>query len=164
MAVTSDIIATYKGPRRVYARLAAMGTREDFALILLMGACIVAFVSQWPALARTAHETGEELNPLLGGALMGWLMIAPLLLYGLAALSHIIAKLLRGKGTWYRARLALFWAMLAASPLLLLYGLMAGFLGPIPEAGTAFVGALWLGVFVWFWLSCLIEAERPRDA
>jgi hypothetical protein len=158
MPVTTDIVATYRGPRRVFARLLAMGHREDRALILLMSACSVAFISQWPALARQSHVTGQELDVLIGGALMAWLFVAPLLLYGLAALSHIIAKLLRGQGDWFGARLALFWSMLAASPLLLLHGLVGGFIGD--SQALNIVGFLWFAIFIWFWISCLIEAER----
>ncbi|MER3352422.1 MAG: hypothetical protein RLQ73_00450, partial [Hoeflea sp. D1-CHI-28] len=57
----------------------------------------------------------------------------------------------------YGSRLALFWAFLAASPLLLLYGLVAGFIGP--GAGLTGVGVGWVAVFLWFWLSNLREAE-----
>ena len=96
---------------------------------------------------------------LLGGALMAWLFIAPLVLYALAALSHLLAKLLRGQGDWYGARVALFWSLLASSPLMLLNGLIEGFVGPGP--GLQLVGLLWFIVFMWFWLSGLLEAERP---
>ena len=161
MAVTTDIVRTYRGPRRVYARLAAMGEHEAFALMILISACIVAFLSRLPGLARQAHETGAELNPLLGGALMAWIM-APLLFYAIAALSHMVALVLRGQGTWYRARLALFWALLAASPLQLLWGLVEGFIGKGIEWQA--VGILWFAVFIVFWALCLFEAERPQHA
>jgi hypothetical protein len=157
MPVTRDIVATYRGPRRVVRRLLDMGVREDRALMILVVACIVVFVAQWPRLAREAHLTDQALNPLLGGALLGWLFIAPLLFYVLALVSHGVARLARGHGTAYGARLALFWAFLAASPLILLHGLMAGFVGP--GAGLQLVGLIWCGVFGWFWLSGLYEAE-----
>lgn len=159
MPVTSDIAQTYRGPRKVFARLLGMGQREDRALIFLMAGCTVAFISRWPALARQAHFEGSELNMLLGGALMAWLFIAPLALYAIAAATHIVAKALRGQGDWYGARLALFWALLAAGPLMLLNGLVAGFIGPGLE--LTLVGALWFVVFIWFWISGLIEAEWP---
>ena len=73
------------------------------------------------------------------------------------ALSHLIASIFGGKGSFYSARLALFWSLLASVPLLLLYGLMAGFLGPV--FGTQLVGAIWLLVFASIWLRCLREAE-----
>lgn len=160
MPVTRDIVATYRGPRRVVGRLLAMGAREDRALALLMGGCILVFVAQWPRLAREAHLAGEALNPRLGGALMGWIVIAPLIFYLLAFLSYLAVRLLRGRISGYGARLALFWAFLAASPLLLLHGLVAGFVGP--GAGLSLIGAIWCGVFLWFWLSGVREAGWGR--
>ncbi len=160
MSVTADITATYRGPSRVMRRLLDMGQREDRALAILMAACAVVFIAQMPRLAREAHLTGQELNMLLGGALLGWLIIAPLGLYSIAALSHLVARLFGGRGNWYGARLALFWSLLASSPLLLLYGLVAGFIGPGPALSG--VGLLWVGVFFWFWISGLRQAEiRP---
>ena len=159
MPISSDMVATYKGPRKAFARLLSSEVREDRALMILMAGCLIAFVARWPALARQAHISGDDLNMLLGGALMAWLFIAPLVLYALAALSHLLAKLLRGQGDWYGARVALFWSLLASSPLMLLNGLIEGFVGPGP--GLQLVGLLWFIVFMWFWLSGLLEAERP---
>lgn len=161
MPVTSDIVASYRGPGRVMARLLAMGQREDRALAILMAGCAVVFVAQLPRLAREAHVTGQELNMLMGASLLAWVMIAPLLFYVLAALSHLLARLLGGRGSWYGARLALFWSLLASSPLMLLHGLVAGFIGPGLESDIA--GALWLAVFLWFWLFNLRRAERPAE-
>lgn len=157
MPVTTDIVATYRRPRRVVRRLLAMGRHEDRLLAMLIAGCTVTFIAQWPRLARQAHLEGTELNPLLGGALLGWLFIAPLLFYGLAFVSHLGARLIGGRGTAHDARLALFWAFLAASPLILLHGLVAGFIGS--GAGLTAVGVIWCGVFLWFWISGLREAE-----
>ncbi len=158
MPVTSDITATYRGPGRVMQRLLSMGQREDRALAFLMAACVIVFVAQMPRLSREAHLTGQDLNILLGGALMGWIFIAPLLMYALAGATHLLAKMLGGKGSFFGARLALFWSLLASTPLLLLHGLVAGFIGPGP--GLQAVGLLWLAVFSWFWISSLKQAER----
>ncbi|MEO9780402.1 MAG: YIP1 family protein [Sedimentitalea sp.] len=157
MPVTSDITATYRGPRRVMQRLLSMGQREDRALAILMGACFIVFIAQMPRLSRESHLTGQELNMLLGGALLGWLFIAPLMLYALAGLSHLIARLIGGQGNWFGARLALFWSLLASTPLLLLHGLVAGFIGPGP--GLQAVGFVWFVTFTWFWIACLLQAE-----
>jgi len=156
MPVTTDIVATYKGPRRVVARILAMGPREDRALAILMGGCALAFTAQMPRLAREAHFTGQDLNMLLGGALFGLIFIAPLILYTLSWVTYLLARVLGGKGGSYGARLALFWAFLAASPLMLLNGLTAGFIGPGPA--LSLVGGLWFALFCWFWVSGLIQA------
>ncbi|WP_227268093.1 YIP1 family protein [Roseobacter weihaiensis] len=160
MAVTRNITATYRGPGRVVAGLLALGQREDRALAYLMAGCVVVFIAQMPRLAREAHLTGQDLNMMMGGTLLAWIFIAPLVLYCLAGISHLIARLFKGQGTHYGARLALFWALLAASPLMLLNGLVAGFIGPGLELQA--VGFIWFVVFVWFWLGGLIAAERAE--
>ena len=151
MPVTRDIVATYRGPGRVVRRLMAAGQREDRVLATLMAGCVVTYVAQWPRLARQAHVTGEELQMLLGSSLLALVMILPLLLYALSLVSHLVSKVFGGNGTAYGARLALFWAVLAASPVLLLWGLVAGFIGHGPA--LTLTGAIWLALFLWFWIS-----------
>lgn len=157
MAITRDIAATYRGPGGVIRRLLMVGPREDRALAILMAGCAMMFIGDWPRLAREAYLTGRELNPLLGGALFGWIVIAPLILYVIALVSHWIARVFRGRGTGYGARLALFWALLAASPLVLLRGLVAGFIGAGP--GLTAIEVIWLVAFGTFWGFGLKEAE-----
>ena len=158
MSISTDIVATYRGPGQVMRRLLAAGQREDRALAILMGACALIFVAQWPRLAREAHLTPDVgLDQLIGGSLLAWVFIMPLVLYGLAAISHVMAKALGGKGSWYGARLALFWSLLASSPLLMLYGLVAGFIGQGLE--LSIVGLIWLVAFGVFWLRTLRVAE-----
>lgn len=164
MAVTTDIVRTWRGPRAVMRDLLAMGPREDRAIAYLIVACLLIFVAQWPRLARTAagFEVAPGVDPrgmseLLTYELFAWIIIWPLLLYGVAAVSHLIARALGGKGTFYTARLALFWSLLATTPALLLYGLVAGFIGPGPQ--TQLVGLIWILAFGWIWMQSLREAE-----
>lgn len=151
MSVTNDIARSYTRPRSVLRRRVADGVREDRALAILLAGCVLMFVAQWPALSRAAFEDPSiPLEARLGGALMGWLFIAPLALYVIAGATHLLAKLCGGQGSGYASRMALFWALLAASPLWLLSGLVAGFIGPGIAlnltglvAGVAFFG-IWL--------------------
>ena len=158
MPVTSDIFQSYRRPRTVMRRLLDAGQREDRAIAILFGGCIMFFVASWPRLARQAELTGEDLAQLLAYAAFGTLFILPLLFYGLAALGHILMKPFGGKGDWNGARLALFWSLLATSPLLLLWGLTQGFIGAGLQ--SAIVGVLWFAVFLIFWSVNLREAER----
>ncbi|MEP4038703.1 MULTISPECIES: YIP1 family protein [unclassified Pseudophaeobacter] len=155
MAVTGDILATYRGPRRVFARLLAMGPREDRMLAFLMAGCALMFISRMPSLAREAHLTGQEQTMLLSNALFGIIFVAPLALYTLALIAHFIARALRGTGESHAARLALFWSFLAASPLMLLNGLVAGMIGPGTELNL--IGGLWFSAFLWFWISGMYQ-------
>ena len=161
MAVTQDILASYRRPGEVVLRRSAGEPREDRALIIVMVACILIFVAQWPRLSREAFLTGQEFDILVGGALMGWLFLMPLFLYGLAGLSHLMAKLMGGQASWFEARIALFWALLAASPLWLLWGLVAGFIGP--GIALNLVGVIALGAFLTIWIVGLLAVERPAE-
>ncbi|MCG7518257.1 YIP1 family protein [Ruegeria sp. Ofav3-42] len=161
MPLTSDIVATYRGPGRVVRRLLDLGPREDRALVFVMAFCVVLFIAQLPSLARRAHFEGVELNALMGASLFGVVFILPLLLYLLAFLSHGLVRLFGGNGTSYGARLTLFWALLSSTPVVLLHGLVAGFLGPGPA--LQIVGAIWFFLVLWFWLSGLIEAQRLQE-
>tara|TARA_R110002110_G_scaffold13078_31_gene62677 strand:+ start:259 stop:753 length:495 start_codon:yes stop_codon:yes gene_type:complete len=162
MAATRDIMASYRGPGRVMHRLLEGGVREDRALIYLMIGCLMVFVGQTPRLARQSYVTGEDLGMLMGGTLMAWLFIAPLLLYLLAWLVYLAARILRSGISAYGARLSLFWALLASSPLILLWGLTAGFVGPGIE--MTLVGVVWLGFFVWFWIGGFAAAAATGKA
>ncbi len=158
MAVTTDILSSYRHPRTVLRRQLQGGEREDRALIYLMLACGLIFVGQWPALQRAAMaDPSTPLQARIGGALMAWLFVAPLVLYAIAGLTHLLARLVGGRGTGFGARLALFWSLLAAAPLWLLYGLVAGLIGPGPA--LTLTGAVAFGAFIVLWLAALFEAE-----
>lgn len=160
MAITANITATYRGPGQVIRRLLSLGEREDRALAYLMASCVLIFIARLPELAREAHLTGEDLNMLLGGSLMALIFIAPLLFYAIAFLARVVGRVFGGRGTAYGARLALFWALLASSPLILLHGLVAGFVGPGVEKQA--VGLLWFAIFMWFWVGGSIAQERAE--
>ena len=162
MSVVTDIVATYRQPRKVMQRLLSMGKREDRALAFVMAACTVVFMSQWPILARQAYLEQQDLNMLLGAALLAWVILAPLLLYRLSGLTHLCGILVGRKGSAFAARLALFWSLLASSPLMLLNGLVGGFIGKGPA--LQMVGLIWLGVFLWFWLCCLSCTEGEQES
>ena len=159
MAVTSDIVATYRRPRKVMRKLLDRGVSEGQALATNIGACLIIFVAQWPRLSREAHLNPDiPLDARLGGALMGVMVIAPLLFYSIAAISHLIAKILGGQGDWLSARMAFSWALLATGPMWLLQGIVAGFIGPGIQLNI--VGTLLIVVFFYIWFNTLREAEQ----
>ncbi|NKX46085.1 YIP1 family protein [Roseicyclus persicicus] len=165
MAVSSDIVATWRRPRQVMRKLLSMGRREDRALAILIAACLLIFVAQWPRLSREAFMAPEGAAPLdarLAITFFAMMMVWPILAYALAAVTHILARIAGGRGTWYSARLALFWSLLATSPAWLLHGLVAGFIGPGPAEQV--VGALLLLGFLAIWGISLREAEREPEA
>ncbi len=158
MGIAADMLISWRHPRQVIRRRLAEGVREDRALIYLMAGCALIFVAQWPRLTGLAlADPSTPLNARLGGALMAWLFIMPLVLYAVAAVSHLLARALGGRGSWFSARLALFWALLAAAPAWLANGLVVG-LG-LPWGVQSVFGVVALGGFVVIWGASLYQAE-----
>lgn len=157
--LTREILRSWRSPRAAMRRQLAHGVQEDRALMLLMLACAVIFVAQWPRLAREAHlDPSVPLEARLGAALLGLMFLAPLALYLLAAASHLLARAFGGRGSFGAARLALFWSLLCVTPALLLHGLAQGMAGPGPA--TRILGWGVLAVFLVIWFLSLLEAEQ----
>lgn len=158
MTVSTDMVATWRRPREVLRRHLARGQSEPFAFTLLLVFLILAFVGQWPIAAREAFEAGDpSALPRILARAFAVLATIPLW-YLLAALSRLVARALGGKGSWYGARIALFWALATVGPLMLLQGMVAGMIGPGPalSAVTLVVGL----AFLWLWATLMHEAER----
>ena len=163
MSIVLDIVRTYRAPRDTIARRIGTDVREDRALAVLMAACVVIFVAQWPRIAREAHIAPEiGFDARLAGALFGWLFLAPLLFYGISLLVSGGLRLLRRPANGYSVRMALFWGLLAATPMFLLTGLTSGFVGP--GLSLNLVGGLAFGVLVVFWVTgiSLVAGRRPE--
>ena len=124
MALTADIFESWHRPRVVIRRLALRGRSEPFVLSFLFVFLLLAFVARAPSVARdvAANPTGS-LYPSLFGVALGMLGLIPVL-YLLAALGHLVARLMGGTGGYYDGRLALFWALTCITPAMLLDGLM----------------------------------------
>ena len=157
MSMLRNIVRSYTKPGQVVNDLLQAGPREDRALAFLAAGCVLAFLAQWPGLARQAHLEEQALDMLLGGALFGWFFLAPLMFYILALLVKWVWGVFGPSLSAYSVRVALFWAFLAAAPLMLLHGLITGFFGQnwIKEA----VGFVWFAVFLWF-LAAGLRAAR----
>lgn len=158
MSASTELIATWTAPRAALRRHLARGVSEPFAFSLLLIFLILAFVGQWPVAARDAHFAGDASSaPRIFAKALAVLATIPLW-YGLAAVSRLVARALGGQGSWYSARIALFWALATVGPLMLLQGLVAGMIGPGPAlvAVSSVTGI----AFLWLWLTMLHEAEK----
>lgn len=152
MSFVRDIARTWRAPRSVMAERTA-APREGQSLAYLITACLLVWVAQWPRLSRQAAESGGDLMQAIVYEGFAWVMIWPLLFYVLSLLAGWIAR-----APLPRARAATFWALLAATPAVLLYGLTLGFVGPAVQAQLT--GVIWLGAFGVFWWIGMGEARR----
>lgn len=172
MSATRDIFQIWRRPAKVFGAKLAEGPREDRALVVLFGACGLMYVARWPQLARDAHfarlDAGQNGTPLdqvptlqalMGINLFTFLFFLPLMIFLVGTLSGVVMRAFGTKITDFRARLALFWALLAVSPGMLLQGLLAGMVGP--GTGLSIVKTLVGLAFVWIWFRLLREAVKP---
>ncbi len=159
MSVIRNIYDSYRRPATVYQSFVTEHFEEKTALGFLAGGCLLAFISRWPTAARDAYLSDQALDMLLGAALFAWIFIAPLLFYALAGVLTLLLFIGGLRDIGLPLRLSLFWSFLAAAPLMLIYGLVSGFLGR--GVLTNFIGVLWLGVFLWF-LVCAFRALSRR--
>lgn len=162
MSITRDIVRTWRAPRAVLRAHLARGRSEAFVFTFLFVFLLLTFVAQYPRAARIALENPDiPLAAQLLGLAYGLLLFLPLA-YALAALSHLVARGLGAKGgSWYGARLALFWSLVACAPLVLLQGLTFGVIGA--GAQSLLVGVLALTAFVVFWAVGLVEVYTGGD-
>ena len=158
MALTQDIVATYRGPSRVMGKFLDQGRNEVRALLFLLLSGLLIFVAASPFQAREAEfDPDGPLAVRLYWSAFLWIFIMPLLMYAFAAAIWLISRITRARVTGFDIRLTLFWSLLATTPVLLLMGLVAGMIGPGIQLQV--VGIIWLSVFGWFWVSGLVTAH-----
>lgn len=158
LALVPDILESWRHPARVARRHLSRPASEPFVFTFLFVFLLIAFVAQWPQASRASFlDPSVPMVQRLYAAGLGLLATIPLW-YGLAALSHLAARAMGGRGGWYGARLALFWALACMAPGMLLMGLVLGFIGPGTQASL--LGGLIGLAFLWLWLTMLREVER----
>jgi hypothetical protein len=128
MSLSSAIARSWHAPRGVFRGLLVQDRREGRLLMYLTLGLGLLFLAQWPRLARAATpEVGLEAH--LAGALFGIMFLGPLIFYALAAvLTLALRPFAAVEG--FAVRLAVFWALLATSPLILGQAALAALTGP----------------------------------
>ena len=105
--------------------------------ITAIPAMLMFLVAQAPEHARAAHlDPSVPLQARMGGALLAVMFIMPLLAYGVALIVAVLSRVTGRPVSPQDSRLALFWALLAVSPAMLLAGLTAGLVGPGAALGV----------------------------
>lgn len=163
MSLVSDIGAAYRGPRREMANQLTLMT-EPRILMLAFTFCLLTYVSRMPELSAISHMAEDDaatMQARFATLFVSSVIMAPLFLYLVAALSHLILRALGGQGTWQQARLALMWSALVTSPLVLISGVCKVFApGPFFLVATGLTAV----VFFWQWAACLAVVEFSADA
>ena len=154
----------YRAPRAAMARLLAEGPSDGRLLAFLFLACGMGFLASLPTAVRAARALDID-QPLAGAVsahLFGYLFIAPLLVYGAAALAHLLARPFGARGGFFGARAAVIWSLLLAGPIALLLAL--GRMGADLALGAAplawqVAGLAAMGYWLWLFAAGFAEAE-----
>lgn len=142
------VLESWWAPRRVVRSLAGMPDRVLIAVLML--AMLVFLIAQAPGNARAAQfDPSIPLDARMAGALMAVMFIMPLLAYGLAGLVALLVRLTGWRLAPRDSRLALFWALLAVAPAMLLAGMVEGFIGAGPALVTTRLIAGIGFLFIW---------------
>ena len=129
--IAPRVLASWRRPGQVVRGLSPMS--EGAMLAVLMGAMLVFLIAQAPGHARAAAlDPSVPMAGRMAGALTAVLLMMPLLAYAFASLVALASRLTPWRLEAEDSRLALFWALLAISPAMLLAGLVEGLIGPGP--------------------------------
>ncbi|MCZ0961574.1 hypothetical protein [Paracoccus benzoatiresistens] len=153
------VLQSWWAPRQVVRGLSAMP--EAVKLVVLMAAMLVFLIAQAPANARMAQlDPSVPFQARMAGALLGVMFLMPILAYGLAALTSALSRLTPWRLAPGDSRLALFWALLAVAPAMLLAGLVAGLVGQGP--GLTLTQAVCGLGFLMIWGAGIAALARRR--
>ena len=125
------------------------GIREEQTLFFAILFGLLSFLSLLPALAKHAFLTNESLSALAAAQFISSVFMMPLLMYGIAAVSHLILKYFGGQGDYIGARRALFWAALVTTPAILLTSIAEAYFSEI----STILSVITTMIFVWQWVS-----------
>jgi hypothetical protein len=155
VSVLSDIKLAHYKPRQVMKRHLDNGIREEQTLFFAILFGLLSYLSLLPALAKHAFLTNESLSALAAAQFISSVFMMPLLMYGIAAVSHLILKYFGGQGDYIGARRALFWAALVTTPAILLTSIAEVYFSEI----SAILSVITTMIFIWQWFSNLKELE-----
>jgi hypothetical protein len=116
-----------------------------------------AMVLAYGPLALTI--SADEFRGRIAAAFIAIFLFLPLVYYAVAATGGALARAMGGTGSWYDSRVALFWAALVASPVILASKLLALLLAGMPEPLVGSVEMLGEVAFAWTTAHCFAEAH-----
>ena len=94
------------------------------------------------------RDSQQSIDELMGAILLSNLFLLPLIFYFISMVMYIFAKGLGSNILGVELRMIIFWAYLAATPILLLVGIVEGFFGK--NFQYFIVAGFWLLIFLTF--------------
>ena len=150
----------FTNPKLILAEQRAKGIREEGNLVLIMLFAVMNFLAQLPGQYRifaagpqTATDSDGNIVSIDFAQFAGWHAVYSifgviLVMYGLAALAHLVARYFKGAATWAEARRAMFLAANVSMPLVVLTAVATWF--GIPNLALI-LSVITLIYFLWYW-------------
>ncbi len=161
MSLINEIINAYRGFATSMRKQLAQPLREEKLLIYVVLACFIGLVARVPGLMQVVENNTDPditITNIIGSSIATTMFYGPIMMYIIAALSHLAAKIFKGQATFAQARLALFWSALVVAPVFLVF---VGLRPVIPFMAFIALGNLITGIlFVYCWGVCLSVAEK----
>jgi len=141
------ILASYLSPTKAFTQKLGEGVSETKIFIWLLVSCFLSFLARLPLLSREVHldVNGPPLDSMIGGVLVSFIFMAPLVFYGLSVILCLLFRVWFNDLKWLYFRGAFFWSLLAVSPLVLVRGVLVGIFGV-----SAYIDIISVLVFLYF--------------
>ncbi|MGE4610547.1 MAG: hypothetical protein AAED33_03965 [Paracoccaceae bacterium] len=165
-----EIINAYGGLRPSMRKQMDKNPGEEGLLALLVFGCFVIFLSFLPRLFAT--DLSQTPDQSMAAGIIMWFFVVmffmPLVLYGVAWASHLIAKPFGATNGNKAARHALFWALSVVSPVLITKAMLSSvFIQIGGDTGTLLLGGLnvvLILAILRIWGAMLAEAKEFSSA
>lgn len=162
----ADIIGAYGGLRASMRNQIERGNDEPRMMAYLAFGCFTIFLSFLPRLLATdLSGTGQSIAAGIIVWFFAVMFFVPLILYGIAAISHMISKAFGATGPYQNARHALAWASVVLSPVLIFKAMLGSvFITFGMPTGVATLNALLVLVILRIWGAFLAESENFQSS
>jgi len=163
MSLVGEIARAYAAPKAAMRTQLAKMTEERILLYAFLFS-FLNYLARLPSLSMIAAQISDvEFAGLAMANFVTNVLMAPLVMYLIAALSHVVLRLFGGQASWREARLAIMWAALVSLPMVLGTGILKVLVADLAiSVATTATGV----VFLWQWAKCLqvVEFSPPKLA
>jgi len=162
----ADIVGAYGGLRASMRNQMDRGNDEPRLMAYLAFGCFVIFLSFLPRLLATdLSGTDQSIAAGITVWFFSVMFFLPLMLYAVAAISHLIAKAFGAKGSQHNARHAIAWMLVVLSPVLIVKAMLGSvFISLDMPMAIDVLNALLAFAILRIWGAFLAESENFSSA
>lgn len=147
----------YLSPRRSVRSVLDRRPSEAALTAMIMLACVIVLLGRLVQVHLQYANPDDRLELSMQHTVTQ-LIFLPLFYFGFAAIVRMIARLFGGEAGWRESRIAVFWAALVSSPIMVAALLFPVLLLNMPMLVRVVVGQLGGAFLAWALAQCIAEA------